>query len=117
MLIIKQGGIRYNLLNIWYDLDWTPISLTIGKMDKIELLHEKNPCRWKNSKKVSYIIGTTNSYSNSITKYIIRKFKEGYKFTKLQENITYLVYTEYIEIFAKNKKEIEILIHTFIICR
>ena len=33
MLSIKQGGIKYHLLNLWYDLtwDWTPVSWAMGK--------------------------------------------------------------------------------------
>ena len=33
MLIVKQGGIKYYFLSLWYDLtcDWTPVSQTIGE--------------------------------------------------------------------------------------
>ena len=33
MLSVKQGGIKYQFLSLWYDLtwDWTPVSQTIGK--------------------------------------------------------------------------------------
>ena len=33
MLSVKQGGIKYNFLSLWYDStwDWTPVSRTIGK--------------------------------------------------------------------------------------
>ena len=38
MLNVKQGGIKYHFLSLWYDLtwDWTPISRTIGE-------HSNNP--------------------------------------------------------------------------
>ena len=33
MLSIKQGGIKYQFLSLWYDLtsDWIPVSWTIGE--------------------------------------------------------------------------------------
>ena len=33
LLSVKQGGIKYNFLSLWYDLtwDWTPASQTVGK--------------------------------------------------------------------------------------
>ena len=33
MLSVKQGGIKYHFLRLWYDSiwDWTPISRTIGE--------------------------------------------------------------------------------------
>ena len=33
MLSVKQGGIKYHFLSLWYDLtwDWTPVSQAIGE--------------------------------------------------------------------------------------
>ena len=33
MLSVKQGGIKYHFLSLWYDStwDWTPVNRTIGK--------------------------------------------------------------------------------------
>ena len=33
MLSVKQGGIKYYFLSLWYDStwDWIPVSQTIGK--------------------------------------------------------------------------------------
>ena len=33
MLSVKQGGIKYHFLNLWYDStwDWTQVSWAIGK--------------------------------------------------------------------------------------
>ena len=33
MLCVKQGGIKYHFLSLWYDLtwDWTPVSCAIGE--------------------------------------------------------------------------------------
>ena len=33
MLSVKQGGIKYHFLSLWYDStgDWTPVSKTIGE--------------------------------------------------------------------------------------
>ena len=33
MLSVKQGGIKYHFLSLWYDAiwDWTQVSQTIGK--------------------------------------------------------------------------------------
>ena len=33
MLSVKQGGIKYYFLSLWYDStwDWTPVSRTIGE--------------------------------------------------------------------------------------
>ena len=33
MLCVKQGGIKYHFLSLWYDstYDWTPVSRTIGE--------------------------------------------------------------------------------------
>ena len=33
MLSVKQGGIKYYFLSLWYDAtwDWTPVSRTIGE--------------------------------------------------------------------------------------
>ena len=37
MLSVKQGGIKYNILSLWYDStwNWTPVSWTIGELDDI----------------------------------------------------------------------------------
>ena len=34
MLSVKQGGIKYHFLSLWYDLtwDWTPVSRTIREL-------------------------------------------------------------------------------------
>ena len=42
MLSVKQGGIKYHFLSLWYDStwDWTPVSRIIG-----EKIHNKVP--WK----------------------------------------------------------------------
>ena len=39
--------------------------------------------------------------------YILRKCKEDYKFSQLQEKLKHLVYTDDISIFAKKEKEVE----------
>ena len=33
MLSVKQGGIKYHFLSLWYDStwDWTPVSQVIGE--------------------------------------------------------------------------------------
>ena len=35
LLSVKQGGIKYHFLNLWYDstLDWTPVSLAIVEIN------------------------------------------------------------------------------------
>ena len=35
MLSVKQGGIKYYFLSLWYDStwDWTPVSRAIGEQD------------------------------------------------------------------------------------
>ena len=43
--------------------------------------------------------------------YILRKCTAGYKLSKSQENINYLMYMDDIKLFAKNEKELETLIH------
>ena len=37
MLSVKQGGIKYHFMSLWYDLawDWTPVSRIIGEHCKI----------------------------------------------------------------------------------
>ena len=76
MLSVKQGGIKYHFLSLWYDStwDWTPVSRTIdehsttkpiGRYLKVKLvtLVEDNP-------KAPFLIATTP------------KFREGrYSFT------------------------------------
>ena len=34
MLSVKQGGIKYHFLSLWYDLtkDWTTVSRVIGEL-------------------------------------------------------------------------------------
>ena len=44
--------------------------------------------------------------------HIFRKFTGGYKLSKSQENINYLMYVDDIKPFAKNEKELEIFIQT-----
>ena len=45
--------------------------------------------------------------------YVLRKCRGGdYKFTKSQEKINHLIYTDDSKIFAKNEKELETLIQT-----
>ena len=41
----------------------------------------------------------------------LRKFTAGYKLSKSQEMINCLMYMDDIKLFAKNEKELEILIH------
>ena len=43
--------------------------------------------------------------------YILRKFIAGYKLSRPQEKINYLMYMDDIKLFAKNEKEPETLIH------
>ena len=47
--------------------------------------------------------------------HILRKCTAGYKLNRSQEKINHLMYMDDIKIFAKNKKELETLIHTVII--
>ena len=42
---------------------------------------------------------------------MLRKCASGYKLSKSQEKINYLMYIEDIQLFSKNEKELEILIH------
>ena len=44
--------------------------------------------------------------------YILKKCTDGYKLSKLQEKINYLMYMDDIKLFLKNEKEMETLIHT-----
>ena len=44
--------------------------------------------------------------------HILRKCTAGYKLTKSQEKINHLMYMDDIKPFAKNEKELEILIYT-----
>ena len=44
--------------------------------------------------------------------HIFRKCTVGYKLSKSQEKINYLMYMDDIKLFAKNKKELETLIQT-----
>ena len=44
--------------------------------------------------------------------HILRKCTGGYKFTKSQETINQLMYMDDIKLFAKNEKELKILIQT-----
>ena len=43
--------------------------------------------------------------------HILREFTVGYKFSISQENINHLLYMDDIKLFAKNEKELKILIH------
>ena len=43
--------------------------------------------------------------------HILRKCAAGYKLNKSQERINHLMYMDDIKLFAKNEKELEILIH------
>ena len=43
--------------------------------------------------------------------HILRKYTAGYKLTKSQENKNHLMYMDNVKLFAKNEKELEILIH------
>ena len=43
--------------------------------------------------------------------HILRKCTAGYKLSRLQEKINHLMYIDDIKLFAKNEKELEILIH------
>ena len=42
--------------------------------------------------------------------YVLRKCKQGYKFTLSQEKFNHLMYIDDINIFFKNEKELETLI-------
>ena len=44
--------------------------------------------------------------------HILRKCAAGYKLGRSQEKVNYLMYMDDINIFAKNEKELETLIHT-----
>ena len=43
--------------------------------------------------------------------YILRKFTAGYKLSRSQEKINHLMYMDDINLFAKNEKELETLLH------
>ena len=43
--------------------------------------------------------------------HILRKCAAGYKLSRSQEKINYIMYMDDIKLFAKNKKEVETLIH------
>ena len=49
-------------------------------------------------------------------KYILRKCTAGYKLSKSQETLNYLMYMDDIKLFAKNEKELEALIQSVRIC-
>ena len=42
MLSVKQGGIKYHFLSLWYDWDWTPVSQAIGNALQL-LTHNFSP--------------------------------------------------------------------------
>ena len=44
--------------------------------------------------------------------YILRKCTAGYKLSKSQEKVNYLMYMDDIKLFAKNEKEFETLMQT-----
>ena len=44
--------------------------------------------------------------------HILRKCIAGYKFSRSQEKVNHLMYMDDIKLFAKNEKELEILMHT-----
>ena len=44
--------------------------------------------------------------------HILRKYAAGYKLSRSQEKINYLMYMDNIKLFAKDEKELETLIHT-----
>ena len=41
MLSVKQGGIKYHFLSLWYDLtwDWTQVSRAIGEHSKVTIFY------------------------------------------------------------------------------
>ena len=41
----------------------------------------------------------------------LRKWTAGYKLSKSQEKVNYLIYMDDIKLYAKNEKELETLIH------
>ena len=43
--------------------------------------------------------------------HILRNYTAGYKLSESQEKINHLLYIDDIKLFAKNEKELEILIH------
>ena len=47
--------------------------------------------------------------------HVLRKCSAGYKLSRLQQKVNHLMYMDDIKLFAKNKKELETLIHTVII--
>ena len=48
----------------------------------------------------------------TLLNHIIRKCTRSYKFTKSSEKINHFMYMDDIKLFAKNEKELEILIQT-----
>ena len=48
----------------------------------------------------------------AIMNHVLRKCAAGYKLSRSQEKINYLMYVDDIKLFAKNEKELETLIHT-----
>ena len=44
--------------------------------------------------------------------HLLRKCTAGYKLSRSQERVNYLMYMDDIKLFAKNEKELETLIHT-----
>ena len=72
MLSVKQGGIKYHFLSLWYDLtwDWTPVSWTIGK-------HSTRSAYAANN--IKQILGSTQQNSScTATYHLSRKlYKSG----------------------------------------
>ena len=62
MLSVKQGGIKYHFLSLWYDStrDWTPVSRGIGEHSNYKA---NGPETYKNNRgNVQFIMETLDSY-------------------------------------------------------
>ena len=56
MLSVKQGGIKYHFLSLWYDLtwDWTPVSQTISEHSTTFIYTQRKTAEQLNIKDFSF---------------------------------------------------------------
>ena len=81
MLSVKQGGIKYHFLSLWYDStwDWTQVSRAIGetKLKNTYIIFKDPKQNFENNKQATLIKPTNSNLQSSLLRCGTRPNERG----------------------------------------